>query len=108
MKFTNNGKFDWNGNGKKDAFDEYMNMKVSGMTEDNSKSKVQSNSNKPTNNDANDSNGTIIFKSIVATLICVGGIALSVAIELGTLGSLIILSCAIVISLIILKSGSEE
>ena len=28
MGFTDNGGFDWNGNGKSDAFDNYMNMKV--------------------------------------------------------------------------------
>ena len=30
MGFIDNGGFDWNGNGKSDAFDNYMNMKVSG------------------------------------------------------------------------------
>ena len=30
MGFLDGGGFDWNGNGKSDAFDNYMDMKVSG------------------------------------------------------------------------------
>ena len=30
MGFLDGGRFDWNGNGKSDAFDNYMDMKVGG------------------------------------------------------------------------------
>ena len=36
MGFLDGGGFDWNGNGKSDAFDNYMDMKVSGSDTSNS------------------------------------------------------------------------
>ena len=126
MDFIGGGGFDWNGNRKSNAFDNYMDMKVSGS--DNSDSdesgtsvsptstrKKTGNSNdkklkgistggKPLYDATKDSNGITILKCLLATALCIGGIVLPVAADIGTLGTLICIFSAIGLSILILKN----
>ena len=129
MGFLDGGGFDWNGNGKSDAFDNYMDMKVSGSDSSNSDSgesetstsstpthKKSSNSNeskelkgismcgKPLYDATKDSNGVTIFKSLLVTALCIGGIALPVAADMGPLGTLLCIFGGLGLSILILKN----
>lgn len=121
--------FDWNGNGKRDAFDNYMDMKVSGSdNSDNDGEEIRTNTSpssscKKTNNateskelkgismggkplyDATkDSNGFTILKCLLVSALCIGGIVLPVAADMGTLGTLLCIFCGIGLSVLILKN----
>ena len=129
MGFLYGGRFDWNGNGKSDAFDNYMDMKVSGSNSSvndgvrsgtNSTStlhyKKSSNStenkelkgismgNKPLYDATKDSNGVTILKCLSVTALCIGGIALPVAIDMGTLGTLLCIFGGLGLSILVLKN----
>ena len=121
--------FDWNGNRKSDAFDNYMDMKVSGSDSSDSdgdgsgtSASPTSTHNKPSNSNESkelkgismggkplydatkDSNGVTILKSLLVTALCIGGIVLPVAADMGTLGILLCISGAIGLSILILKN----
>lgn len=129
MGFLDGGGFDWNGNGKSDAFDTYMDMKVSGSDnsdndgEESRTNTSSSSSCKKTNNateskelkgismggkplyDATkDSNGVTILKCLSVTALCIGGIALPVAIDMGTLGTLLCIFGGLGLSILVLKN----
>ena len=129
MGFLDGGGFDWNGNGKSDAFDNYMDMKVSGSdssdsdgeesgtsSSPNSTHKKSINSNeskelkgismggKPLYDATKDSNGVTIFKSLLVTALCIGGIALPVAADMGPLGTLLCIFGGLGLSILILKN----
>lgn len=120
--------FDWNGNGKSDAFDNYMDMKVSGSdssgnddeseandsssssckktsnTTDNKELKGISMGGKPLYDASKDSNGVTILKCLLVTALCIGGIALPVAADMGTLGTLLCIFGGLGLSILILKN----
>ncbi len=121
--------FDWNGNGKSDAFDNYMDMKVSGSdssdsdseesgandssyssykktstTNDNKELKGISMGGKPLYDTTKDSNGVTILKCLLVTALCIGGIVLPVAADMGTLGTLLCIFGGIGLSILILKN----
>ena len=111
------GGFDWNGNGKKDHFDRFMDMKVSGGSKSdnapNSSSKKKSNDDelkgismggKPLYDATKDSNGVTILKCLLVTALCIGGIALPVAADMGTLGTLLCIFGGLGLSILILKN----
>ena len=129
MGFIDSGGFDWNGNGKSDAFDNYMDMKVSSSDSSDSDGnesgtsasptsthKKSSNSNeskelkgisiggKPLYDATKDSNGVTILKSLLVTALCIGGIVLPVAADMGILGTLLCIFGAIGLSILILKN----
>ena len=111
------GGFDWNGNGKKDHFDRFMDMKASGSS--NPKNTKNSSSNKKSNNEelkgisvddkpfydaTKDSNGVTILKCLLTTILCIGGIVLPVVAEMGTLGTLLSIFGGLGLSILILKN----
>lgn len=120
--------FDWNGNGKSDAFDNYMDMKVSGSdssgnddeseANDSSSSSCKKTSNitdnkelkgismggKPLYDATKDSNGVTILKCLLVTALCIGGIALPVVADMGTLGTLLCIFGGLGLSILILKN----
>ena len=111
------GGFDWNGNGKKDHFDRFMDMKVSGGSKSdnapNSSSKKKSNDDelkgismggKPLYDATKDSNGVTILKSLLVTALCIGGIVLPVAADMGPLGTLLCIFGGLGLSVLILKN----
>ena len=129
MGFLDGGGFDWNGNGKTDAFDNYMDMKVSGSDSSDNDSdesgistgfisthKKSSNSSegkelegismggKPLYDATKDSNGVTILKSLLVTALCIGGIALPVAADMGPLGTLLCIFGGLGLSVLILKN----
>lgn len=129
MEFLDGGGFDWNGNGKSDAFDNYMDMKVSGSDSSDSDGdengtdagpastyKKPSNSNKskelkgismggkPLYDATKDNNGVTILKCLLVIALCIGGIALPVAADMGTLGTLICIFGGLGLSIFILKN----
>ena len=129
MGFLDGGGFDWNGNGKSDAFDNYMDMKVSSSdssdsdgnesgtsTSPTSTHKKSSNSTvnkelkgismggKPLYDATKDSNGVTILKCLLVTALCIGGIALPVATDMGTLGTLLSIFGGVGLSVLILKN----
>ena len=129
MGFLDGGGFDWKGNGKSDAFDNYMDMKVSGSdssdsdgdesgANDNSSSscKKASTTNekkelkgismggKPLYDATKDSNGVTILKSLLVTALCIGGIVFPVATDMGTLGTLLCIFGGLGLSILILKN----
>ena len=111
------GGFDWNGNGKKDNFDRFMDMKASDSSKpDNS---PNSSSNKKSNDEelkgismggkpfydaTKDSNAVTIFKCLLVTALCIGGIALPIVAEMGTLGTLLCIFGGLGLSILILKN----
>ena len=129
MGLLDDGGFDWNGNGKSDAFDNYMDMKVScsdssdsdGDESETSASptstyKKSNNSNeskelkgismggKPLYDATKDSNGVTILKSLLVTALCIGGIVLPVAADMGPLGTLLCIFGGLGLSILILKN----
>ena len=129
MDFIDYGGFNWNGNGKRDAFDNYMDMKVSGSDSSDSDANESGTSASPTsthkkssNSTVNkelkgismggkpfydatkDSNGVTILKSLLVTALCIGGIVLPVAADMGILGTLLCIFGAIGLSILILKN----
>lgn len=129
MGFLKGGGFDWNGNGKSDAFDNYMDMKVSGSDSSDSDGnesgtsasptsthKKSSNSTvnkelkgismggKPLYDATKDSNGVTILKSLLVTALCIGGIALPVAADMGPLGTLLCIFGGLGLSILVLKN----
>ena len=111
------GGFDWNGNGKKDNFDRFMDMKASGSSKPdivpNPSSKKKSNDEelkgisiggKPFYDATKDSNGVTIFKCLLTTILCIGGIVLPVVAEMGTLGTLLSIFGGLGLSILILKN----
>ena len=121
--------FDWNGNGKSDAFDNYMDMKVSGSDssdndDEESRTNASSSSSYKKSNNTNesnelkgismggkplydatkDSNGVTILKCLLVTALCIGGIALPVAADMGTLGTLLCIFGGLGLSILILKN----
>ena len=128
MGFLDGGRFDWNGNGKSDAFDNYMDMKVSGSdssdnddesgandsssssckktsnTTDNKELKGISMGGKPLYDATKDSNGVTILKCLLVTALCIGGIILPVAANMGTLGTLLCIFGGLGLSILILKN----
>ena len=122
----NLGGFDWNGNGKRDAFDSYVDMQIingdnsfDDAEESNPNTKNNKTYSKPTDNkelkgisvggkplyDASkDSNGVTIFKCLLVTALCIGGIALPVAADMGPLGTLFCIFGGLGLSVLILKN----
>jgi hypothetical protein len=122
----NLGGFDWNGNGKRDAFDNYVDMQIingDNSSEDaeeaNPNTKNNTSYSKPIDNkelkgismggkplyDASkDSNGVTVLKCFLVTALCIGGIILPVATDMGTLGTLLCIFGGLGLSVLILKN----
>lgn len=118
--------FDWNGNGKMDSFDHYMNMKIineSNSDDDLNKQKIsKSTNNSPSDSQSaketpsiymgnkkiydstKDSNGITIFKSFLVTAICIAGILIPVIAEMEGLPVALFPLGAVLISVLILKN----
>ena len=122
----NLGGFDWNGNGKRDAFDSYVDMQIINgnnssddaeesnpntknkntyrTSTDNKEIKGISVGGKPLYDASKDSNGVTIFKCLWVTALCVGGIVLPIAADMGLLGTLLCIFGSIGLSILILKN----
>ena len=93
--------FDWNGNGKSDLFDHYMNMKS--MSNSSSKISNKKEEKSTDNNAKTDSNGTVIVKSLIAIGLCVLAFAICLSGDVGKLGMAILHIGAAILGYNILK-----
>jgi len=98
--------FDWNGNGRHDSFDSYMDMKAADSSSHNKTN--SSNGNKPDNrrviyDSRKDSDGIALFKAILVCVFCLGGIFLPVSAGAGSLGTAICMLGAVGLSIAVLK-----
>ena len=91
------GGRDWNGNGKQDSFDRFIDYKISSNN-----SKMPSNRKDAhqadDSTDTPQSNGTVIFKSLLTLGLCFAGFALPASADMGSLGTAICLLSAVAIS----------
>ncbi|MBE6729604.1 MAG: hypothetical protein E7568_05160 [Ruminococcaceae bacterium] len=114
---------DWNGNGKTDAFDHYMNMKVmEASSKDSVSGKSSGGSTKATGSDekpevtgismfgkpmydaTKDSNGVTILKSLLVVGLCIAGIAIPVVAEMEGLAVALFPLGAVGLSVLIMKN----
>ena len=111
------GGFDWNGNGKKDSFDRFMDMKVSGRsipnhTQNSSSHKAFNDKEikgismggKPLYDATQDSSGMTIFKCILVIALCIGGMILPGAADMGVIGTLLCIFGGVGVSVLVLKN----
>lgn len=123
------GSFDWNGNDKNDTFDCYMDMKASGCdnlhnVEEGNKTDTNFSSfcGKPSDSNHNkelkgitlggkllydaskDSSGTTILKCLLVAALCIGGVVLPLATDMGILGTVLSIFSGLGLSVLILKN----
>ena len=132
-----NSGFDWNGNGKHDSFDDFMNMKIASDNMENSckldkyddetdelsdniqksyhQKRQQSDEgkpvillgNKPIYDSSKDSNGVVILKSFLVVALCVAGFVIPIMLELGSIGIALCLFGAVAASIAILNNTEK-
>ncbi len=110
--------FDWNGNGKSDAFDTFMDMQVmSSSSDDKSNDADDDNYARHSSTSTNqhrksitqsqqntqESNGSVIGKCALAIGLCAGAFALCMSGEIGELGMGLLLIGAAIVGYLILK-----
>ena len=88
------GGRDWNGNGKQDSFDRFMDYKTGSNTPSSRKDTHQTDNAKETPQ----SNGTVIFKSLLTLGLCFAGFAIPASADMGPLGAAISLLSAVAVS----------
>ena len=91
------GGRDWNGNGKSDSFDRYIDYKASSVGNTNS------NTHKPngasnSNSEESQSDGAIFLKSLATIGLCIAGVAIPVSADVGPSTTAIFLLAAVYIS----------
>ena len=92
------GGRDWNGNGKQDSFDQFIDYKIGSSNHSNSSSSHKDAHQAGNTKDAPQSNGTVIFKSLLTIGLCFAGFALPASADMGSLGAAICLLSAVAIS----------
>jgi len=95
--------FDWNGNGKQDSFDNYMDMKASGGAKTSARGQKKSSGGIVIYDTTKDSDGVAIFKALLVCVFCLGGIFLPVSADAGPLGMAICMLGAVGLSIAVLK-----
>lgn len=80
------GGHDWNGNGRQDAFDHYMDCKASGS---------ESSRDPGKNSASSGSTGSGLLKSLLTIGLCLAGFLLPAAADMSTLGAVICLLTAV-------------
>ena len=99
--------FDWNGNGKQDSFDDYMNMKAAGSSGSHNKTCSKTAGSEKDKwvvyDSRKDSDGVAIFKLLLVCVFCIGGMLLPASVDAGSLGSAICILGALALSFATLK-----
>ena len=98
---NNPGGRDWNGNGKHDSFDRFMDYKISSSNNSNTSSRRKDAHQADDSTDTPQSNGTAIFKSLLTLGLCFAGFALPASADMGSLGTAICLLSAVAISMLL-------
>lgn len=89
---------DWNGNGKQDSFDRFIDYKISSGNNSNSSSNHKDAQQVSDAKDTPQNNGNVIFKSLLTIGLCFAGFALPASADMGSLGAAICLLSAVAIS----------
>ena len=92
------GGRDWNGNGKHDSFDHFIDYKISSSNPSNSSSSHKDAQKASESRDTQQNNGTVIFKSLLTIGLCIAGFALPASTDMGSLGAAICLLFAVAVS----------
>ena len=95
--------FDWNGNGKHDTFDNYMDIKAAGESKTATGSQKKSSGDIVIYDSTKDSDGVAIFKALLVCAFCLGGIFLPVSADAGPLGMAMCMLGAVGLSIAALK-----
>ena len=98
------GGRDWNGNGKHDSFDRFIDYKISNSNNCNTSSSREDTHQADASKDAPQSNGTVIFKSLLTIGLCFAGFALPASADMGSLGAAICLLSAVAVSTLLWRS----
>ena len=102
--------FDWNGNGRKDSFDHYMDMKAAGSAGSRSQLKEPAGARKKSSggiviyDSTKDSDCVALVKALTVCCLCLGGMLLAVMSNTGDLGTALCLLGGPVLSFMILKN----
>ena len=97
----NAGGRDWNGNGKRDSFDRFIDYKASGAS---SKASSSSKPHKKSDEKQNPSDGATTVKSLLTIGLCLAGFLLPISAEMGALGSAVCLLSAVGISTLLWRN----
>lgn len=92
----NAGGRDWNGNGKKDSFDRFIDYKASSNNcnvTSNNKTNTQPSGQK----DTPQNDGAVIFKSLLTVGLCIAGFVLPISADMGSFGTAICLLSAVAV-----------
>ena len=108
--------FDWSGNGRYDAFDDYMNMEAAGGSgagrgqgaADGKGPRI--NQKKPSGgiviyDSTKDSDGIALVKALTVCGLCILGFAVPVSVGMGDLGTILWMGGCIGLSVKVLKNG---
>ena len=96
--------FDWNGNGKTDSFDHYMDMKAAASSKASAGSRTKSSGGIVIYDSTKDSDGVALLKALAVCGLCLVGMIVPVTSEMGDLGTLVWLGGCIGLSIRILKN----
>jgi len=96
--------FDWNGNGKTDSFDHYMDMKAADSSKASAGSRKKSSGGIVLYDSTKDSDGVALLKALAVCGLCLVGMIVPVTSGMGDLGTLVWLGSCIGLSIRILKN----
>ena len=99
--------FDWNGNGKTDSFDYYMDMKIVDTSKSSAGSRTKSSGSSGgivIYDSTKDSDGVALLKALAVCGLCLVGMIVPVTSGMGDLGTLVWLGGCIGLSIRILKN----
>ena len=91
----NLGGKDWNGNGKNDSFDRFIDHKISSNAASSNRGDTHPAGD---SEDPPQSNGAVIFKSFLTLGLCFAGFALPASADMGSPGAAICLLSAVAVS----------
>ena len=100
--------FDWNGNGNADAFDQYVDIEISGSgvhttSHANNNSHGKADECRVIYDSRKDSDGIAIFKALLVCVFCIGGVLLPASGNAGPGGTAICMLGALALSFAVLK-----
>ena len=96
--------FDWNGNGKTDSFDYYMDMKAADSSKASAGSRTKSSGGIVIYDSTKDRDGVALMKALAVCGLCLAGMIVPVTSGMGDLGTLVWLGGCIGLSIRILKN----
>ena len=95
--------FDWNRNGRHDAFDDYIGMEFTGDSKNVSGKQKKTSGGIVIYDASKDSDGVAIFKALLVCTFCIGGIFLPASAGAGPLGMAMCMLGAVGLSIAVLK-----